>query len=47
MHMDVAELVMPVRVSADNRLMTGKRLPVKSLAKLLRLIRGQPVVKTA
>ena len=45
MHMDVAELVMPVRVSADNRQMTRKLLPAKSLAKFLRLIHGQPVVR--
>ena len=29
MHMDVAGLVMPVRVGADDRLMTGKLLPAK------------------
>ena len=45
MHMDVAGLVMPVRVGADDRLMTGKLLPAKPLAKLLRLIHGQPVVR--
>ena len=45
MHMDVAGLVMPVRVGADNRLMTGKLLPAKLLAKLLRLIHGQPIVR--
>ena len=45
MHMDVAGLVMPVRVGADNRLMTGKLLPAKPLAKLLRLVHGQPVVR--
>ena len=45
MHMDVAGLVMPVRVGADDRLMTGKLLPAKPLAKLLRLIYGQPVVR--
>ena len=45
MHMDVAGLVMPVRVGADDRLMTGKLLPEKPLAKLLRLIHGQPVVR--
>ena len=45
MHMDVAGLVMPVRVGADNRLMTGKLLPAKPFAKLLRLIHGQPVVR--
>ena len=46
MHMDVAGLVMPVRMGADNRLMTGKLFPAKPLAKLLRLIYGQPVVRT-
>lgn len=45
MHMDVAGLVMPVRVGADDRLMTGKLLPAKLLAKLLRLIHGQPIVR--
>ena len=45
MHMDVAGLVMPVRVGADDRLMTGKLLPAKPLAKLLCLIYGQPVVR--
>ena len=45
MHMDVAGLVVPVRVGADDRLMTGKLLPEKPLAKLLRLIHGQPVVR--
>ena len=45
MHMDVAGLVMPVRMGADNRLMTGKLFPAKPLAKLLRLIHGQPVVR--
>ena len=43
--MDVAGLVMPVRVGADNRLMTGKLLPAEPPAKLLRLIYGQPVVR--
>ena len=43
--MDVAGLVMPVRMGADDRLMTGKLLPAKPLAKLLRLIYGQPVVR--
>ena len=46
MHMDVAGLVMPVRVGADDRLMTGKLLSAKLLAKLLRLVHGQPVVRT-
>ena len=45
MHMDVAGLVMPVRVGADDRLMTGKLFPAKPLAKLLRLVHGQPVVR--
>ena len=45
MHMDVAGLVMPVRVGADDRLMTGKLLPAKPFAKLLRLVHGQPVVR--
>jgi len=36
---------MPVRVGADDSLMTGKLLPAKHLAKLLRLIYGQPVVR--
>ena len=45
MHMDVAGLVMPVRVGADNRLMTGKLFSAKLLAKLLRLVHGQPVVR--
>ena len=45
MHMDVAGLVMPVRVGADNRLMTGKLLPAKPLAQLLRLVHGQPIVR--
>ena len=30
---------------ADDRLMTGKLLPAKPLAKLLRLVHGQPVVR--
>ena len=45
MHMDVAGLVMPVRVGADDSLMTGKLLPAKPLAKLLRLVHGQPIVR--
>ena len=45
MHMDVAGLVMPVRMGADDRLMTGKLLSAKLLAKLLRLVHGQPVVR--
>ena len=45
MHMDIAAVVMPVRVGADNRLMTGKLLPAKLLTKLLRLIHGQPIVR--
>ena len=45
MHMDVTGLVMPVRVGADDSLMTGKLLPAKHLAKLLRLVHGQPVVR--
>ena len=45
MHMDVAGLVMPVRVGADDRLMTGKLLPAKPLAQLLRLVHGQPIVR--
>ena len=44
MHMDVAGLVMPVRVGADDSLMTGKLLPAKPLPKLLRLIHAQAVV---
>ena len=45
MHVDVAGLVMPVRVGADDSLMTGKMLPAKPLAKLLRLVHGQPVIR--
>ena len=45
MHMDVAGLVMPVRVGADDSLMTGKLLPAKPLTKLLRLVHGQPIVR--
>ena len=45
MNMDVAGLVMPVRVGADDSLMTGKLLPAKPLAKLLCLVHGQPVVR--
>ena len=36
---------MTVRMGTDNRLMTWKLLPAKLLAKLLRLIHGQPVVR--
>ena len=45
MHMDVAGLVMPVRVGADDCLMTGKLLPAEPLTKLLRLVHGQPVIR--
>ena len=45
MHMDVAGLVVPVRVGADDRLMTGKLFLAEPLAKLLCLIYGQPVVR--
>jgi len=44
MHMNVAGMVMPVRVGADNSLMSGKLCFAKFLAQRLRFINGQPVV---
>ena len=44
MHMNVAAVVMPVRVGADQRLVSGKMLLAELLAQLLRPVYGQAVV---
>ena len=44
MHMDVAAVVMPVRVGADKGLMAGEMLFTELLAQLLRPVYGQAVV---
>ena len=43
MHMNVAAPVMPVRVGADQRLMSGEMLFAKLLAQLLRPVNGQSI----
>ena len=45
MHMDIAAVVVSVRVGADNGLVSGKLLPAKFLAKRLRPVYGQAVVR--
>ncbi len=45
MHMDVAAVVVPVRMGADKRLMSGKVIAAKLLAQLLRPIHRQAVVR--
>ncbi len=44
MHMDIAAVVMPVRVGADNGLVSGEMLLAELLAQLLRPVYGQAVV---
>ncbi len=44
MHMDIAAVVVSVRVGADNGLVSGKLLPAKFLAQRLRPVYGQTVV---
>ena len=44
MHMDIAAVVVSVRVGADNGLVSGKLLPAKFLAQRLRPVYGQAVV---
>ena len=44
MHMDIAAVVMPVRVGADNGLVSGEMLFTELLAQLLRPVYGQAVV---
>ena len=44
MHMNVAAVVMPVRVSAYKGLVSGEMLSTKLLAQLLRPVYGQAVV---
>ena len=46
MHMNVAGVVVSVRVGADNGLVSGKMLSAKFLAQRLRLINGQTVVRS-
>ena len=45
MHMDIAAVVVSVRVGADNGLVSGKLLPAKFLAQRLRPVYGQTVVR--
>ena len=44
MHMDIAAVVMPVRVGADKGLVSGEMLVAELLAQLLRPVYGQAVV---
>ena len=44
MHMDIAAVVVSVRVGADNGLVSGEVCFTKSLAQLLRPVNGQSVV---
>jgi hypothetical protein len=44
MHMNVAAVVMPVRVGAYQRLVSGEMLSTKLLAQLLRPVYGQAIV---
>ena len=44
MHMDIAAVVMPVRVGAYKGLVSGEMLFAKLLAQLLRPVYGQAVV---
>ena len=44
MHMNVAAVVMPVRVGAYKGLVSGKMLFTELLTQLLRLVYGQAVV---
>ncbi len=44
MHMDIAAVVMPVRVGADKGLVSGEMLFTELLAQLLRPVYGQAVV---
>ena len=44
MHMDIAAVVMPVRVGAYKGLVSGEMLFTELLAQLLRLVYGQAVV---
>ena len=44
MHMDIAAVVVPVRVGADNGLVSGEMGGAELLAQLLRPINGQAVV---
>ena len=46
MHMNVARVIVPVRVGADNGLVSGEMLVAKFLAQRLRLINGQTVVRS-
>ncbi len=46
MHMNVAGVVVSVRVGADNGLVSGEMLSAKFLAQRLRLINGQTVVRS-
>ena len=46
MHMDIAAVVVSVRVGADNGLVSGEMLVAKFLAQRLRLINGQTVVRS-
>ena len=43
--MDIAAVVMPVRVGADKGLVSGELLFTKSFAQLLRTFNGQPIVR--
>ena len=44
MHMDIAAVIVSVRVGADNGLVSGKLFPAKFLAQRLRPVYGQAVV---
>ena len=44
MHMDIAAVIVSVRVGADNGLVSGEVGGTKSLAQLLRPVNGQAVV---
>ena len=46
MHMNVARVIVPVRVGADNGLVSGEMLVAKFLAQRLSLINGQTVVRS-
>ena len=45
MHMDIAAVVVSVRVGADKRLMTGKMFFAEFLSKRLCPVNGQTVVR--
>jgi hypothetical protein len=45
MHMDIAAVVVSVRVGADNGLVSGKLFPAKFFAQHLRPVYGQAVVR--